>query len=638
VFWFPVVVVVLGWLMLPVWALVMAQRHGRELERLRERVQRLEAERGAALAAVPHPDDARAVAPPPEPIPFPAATAALPDATGVAAGVATPAPAPAVHAFFDSARAEDVVGGLWLQNVGAVVLLLGAFFSILWGYTSGYLGPEVLVAAGVLLGGALGWRGARLSRTLPPLGHALVGVGCGVAYLSIYLGHFTLHALPGPLALALLAVVTTVTVGAGLRMQAQVVAVLGVAGAFLPLLLPPMLSLRGFDLSHPQAIAWMAAADLAVFVLAARSGRGGLSLAALLLTAFTWYVVFGERPWTWPEQWALTALVLLFGLVPVPRLARVPGRVSMSEQATLVLAPLLYAAVSWPFVSYAGRSAAAALLLGIAALHAAAAWWVDTRREGGEVWRPLVAAATLFVTVAAERAVGSEYLSVAWLAEGLVLVWLGAGPRGAWLRGLGALVSFLGFCVHFVRLVGSVHAGPETSPFLHAESLRALAGIALLFATGAALGGEQRFEPAWRTLLGRGWALAGHVLLMTWGAIEAEHLARALEQSGGRWAQPPDLGAAPAARRVGIKAAVFTSGMWTLQAAVMLAIGWWRGSAFLRWTALGLLGITVLKVLLADLAQVDVFWRFVSAMVVGAVLLVVSYAYQRRIRRERDGD
>jgi uncharacterized membrane protein len=629
-FWFPVAVVVLGWLLLPVWALVLAQRHAREIERLRDRVRRLEVERGTPLAAVPPPG--AAPEPPPAPLPFPPTVTAPAPVAAVA-----PAAEPAARAFFDSARAEEVVGGLWLQNVGAVVLLLGAFFSILWGYTSGRLGPEVLIAAGVLLGAALAWRGAVLARTLPPLGHALVGVGCGVAYLSVYLGHFTLRVLPAPLALVLLVGVTAATVGTGLRLRARVVAVLGVAGAFLPLLLPPLLSMRGFDLGRGEAMAWMAAADLAVFALAARSGWGSLSLTALLLTAATWMGVFDERAWSWPEQWALTALMLLFGLVPVPRLARTPGRVSASEQTTLVLAPLLYAAASWPFVSYVGRVPAALLLLGVAAVHAVAAWWVDTRREGGEVWRPLVAAATLFVTLAAERAAGAEYLSVAWLAEGLVLAWLGAGPRGTWLRGCGALVSALGGAVHLFRLVDRAWTPSGQWPVLNAESLRGLAGIALLFATGAVLGSERRFERAWRTLLGRGWAIAGNLLLLVWGAQQAHQLAHALVAPGGPWARPPDLGEAPMRQRLGIRSAVFTSGFWMLQAAVVMALGWWRGSAFLRWTALALLGLTVLKVLLADLAQVDVFWRFVSAMVVGAVLLAVSYAYQRRIRRERGG-
>ena len=63
--------------------------------------------------------------------------------------------------------------------------------------------------------------------------------------------------------------------------------------------------------------------------------------------------------------------------------------------------------------------------------------------------------------------------------------------------------------------------------------------------------------------------------------------------------------------------------------------GWIRSSAFLRWMGLGLFGVTVLKFLIADLQTVDIFWRFLTALVVGAALLAVSYAYQRRTRDAR---
>ena len=45
----------------------------------------------------------------------------------------------------DAARLEQLVGGVWLQNVGAVLLLLGVFLMILWGYGTGRVGPGVLV-------------------------------------------------------------------------------------------------------------------------------------------------------------------------------------------------------------------------------------------------------------------------------------------------------------------------------------------------------------------------------------------------------------------------------------------------------------------------------------------------------------
>ena len=42
--------------------------------------------------------------------------------------------------------------------------------------------------------------------------------------------------------------------------------------------------------------------------------------------------------------------------------------------------------------------------------------------------------------------------------------------------------------------------------------------------------------------------------------------------------------------------------------------------------------LTILKFLLLDLARVDTFWRFLTAIAVGCVLLALSYVYQRARR------
>ena len=49
---------------------------------------------------------------------------------------------------------------------------------------------------------------------------------------------------------------------------------------------------------------------------------------------------------------------------------------------------------------------------------------------------------------------------------------------------------------------------------------------------------------------------------------------------------------------------------------------------------MGLVGITVLKFLIVDLATADPFWRFLTAILAGAAMLALSYVYQRRARRQ----
>lgn len=74
--------------------------------------------------------------------------------------------------------------------------------------------------------------------------------------------------------------------------------------------------------------------------------------------------------------------------------------------------------------------------------------------------------------------------------------------------------------------------------------------------------------------------------------------------------------------------------LWTLYAAVALGWGFVRHRAAVRYAALGLLGLIVLKVFAVDFAAVKTSYRILSFLVLGVVLLLVSVVYQRLLGRK----
>ncbi|HSB41253.1 MAG TPA: DUF2339 domain-containing protein, partial [Methylomirabilota bacterium] len=72
--------------------------------------------------------------------------------------------------------------------------------------------------------------------------------------------------------------------------------------------------------------------------------------------------------------------------------------------------------------------------------------------------------------------------------------------------------------------------------------------------------------------------------------------------------------------------------LWTVYAGVALTWGFLRSNAALRYAALGLFGLTVIKVFAVDLAAVKTVYRILSFLVLGVVLLLVSVLYQK-VRR-----
>jgi uncharacterized membrane protein len=81
------------------------------------------------------------------------------------------------------------------------------------------------------------------------------------------------------------------------------------------------------------------------------------------------------------------------------------------------------------------------------------------------------------------------------------------------------------------------------------------------------------------------------------------------------------------------------SAVWMAYGAVLMWVGFVRRSAFLRWQALLLLAITIVKVFVYDTSQLETPYRVLSFIALGVILLAVSFAYQRdwlklNVRRE----
>jgi uncharacterized membrane protein len=74
--------------------------------------------------------------------------------------------------------------------------------------------------------------------------------------------------------------------------------------------------------------------------------------------------------------------------------------------------------------------------------------------------------------------------------------------------------------------------------------------------------------------------------------------------------------------------------VWAFYAAVLVVIGIARRYAPIRYAAIALFGLTIGKVFLVDLAGLEGIYRILGLMVVGGLLLGVSFLYQRVVRQD----
>jgi len=88
-------------------------------------------------------------------------------------------------------------------------------------------------------------------------------------------------------------------------------------------------------------------------------------------------------------------------------------------------------------------------------------------------------------------------------------------------------------------------------------------------------------------------------------------------------------GSSAATAEGALQQALAISAFLMLYGAVLLAGGFWKRSGFLRWQALVLLVFTIFKTFLYDMRNLSQGYRVVSILGLGALLMAISFAYQK---------
>lgn len=71
------------------------------------------------------------------------------------------------------------------------------------------------------------------------------------------------------------------------------------------------------------------------------------------------------------------------------------------------------------------------------------------------------------------------------------------------------------------------------------------------------------------------------------------------------------------------------SGVWLGFSIILMVFGLWRRERGQRFLAIGLFGLAILKIFIYDLSFLETVYRIISFVVLGVILLAVSYLYQR---------
>jgi uncharacterized membrane protein len=228
-----------------------------------------------------------------------------------------------------------------------------------------------------------------------------------------------------------------------------------------------------------------------------------------------------------------------------------------------------------------------------------------------------LAAAVVFLTIAIPLKASGRWLTIGWLAEGAALLWVASRARSKFL-------SILALLCLALALVALVTVDPSTTgtPLFNARFATFLVGIAV-FAFTAWQAYRNAREPQHASMPWLGLAAAAGLVVNGLILLAAGREIHAYWWASGWHGGYQQYGL------YRMYAQFSYSALFMVFGAILLALGFSRHSAFLRWQALVLLAVSIGKVFLVDVSELSQGYRILSFLGLGALLLGVSFIYQR---------
>lgn len=529
-------------------------------------------------------------------------------------------------ALEDSRSLENRIGSQWFNRVGILAVLIGMAWFLKLAIDNHWIGPLGRVLIGLVAGAALiAWSERFRSHGYAAFSYSLKAAGSGVLYLSLWAAFSLFHLLPSGAAFAAMIVVTAFNGFIAWVQDAELLAFYAIVGG-----LSTPLWLSTGENHEVTLFSYLLLLDAAVLILVALRPWSRLlfgSFVGTVLFVTSWWFSFYTLSQSGRTAFFLACFFLIFALAP--RLIRVGSEdlagFSGWDNLALVLLPIANAALGFiafyglidrPETDWAGPWLAVAF----------AAFYLLMLRlpaQGRLKASPTLlsalhlAAAVVFLTIAVPLKTHGRWLTIGWLVEGAALLWVANRVRSRLLRGLAVLCLALG-------LVALLEVNPSASltPIFNQRfgtycvAIAVFAFTAWLAAT-AEVDANQEQSMLWPVLAAAVPVVNALILL----ALSLEIHSYWLNM---RWRPGSDM-----YDEYRIYAQFTYSAWFMLFGAILLGIGFWRRSAFLRWQALLLLAVSIGKVFLVDISELSQGYRIVSFLGLGALLLGVSFVYQR---------
>jgi len=520
---------------------------------------------------------------------------------------------------------ESRIGSHWLNRIGIAALLIGISYFLKFAFDNNWIGPAGRVTIGLLLGVAVVvWSERFRAKGYHAFSYSLKAVGIGALYLSLWAAFQVYSLIPSGVAFVMMLAVTAATAAMAWAQDAQLLAAFALTGGFST----PLLLSTGQN-REVALFAYVALLDLAtLFLVVFKPWRRLLvmSYAGTLLLYMGWYSGFYSRSQLGLTLSFATLFFAIFAIAPLVTLQpedEIPLFASVPAVLAFVNA-VVYFLQAYAMFEEIDKTDMAWFALALAAVYIFLSRQVHSRKMTPGAAQILhflhLAVALGFITVAIPIRLDAHWITIGWFVEAGVFLWVADRIESELLNVFALAALALGVA----RLL--VIDNFEVTRLIFNMRMATYA-IAVAVLSAVAWYASRRSDEAGRMVAAVAVVALNVVALIALSREVADYYDRqmsAIRPAYGRWTQAYGRDWS----RIRIERDFTYSALWMAYGAMLMVVGFLRRAPLVRWQALLLIAATIVKVFIYDVAQLDRGYRIVSFIVLGVLLLAISFVYQ----------
>ena len=386
------------------------------------------------------------------------------------------------------ADVEHYIGSNIISKIGIAITIIGVGIGAQYSIEHDLISPFTRICLGYLVGLGLLGVGFRLKKAYTDFSAVLVSGAIAIMYFITYAAYTFYAMMPQAVAFALMVLFTVLTIGAAMNYNRQVIAHIGLVGAYaVPFLLSN-------DSGNTAVLfTYMAIINTGILIIAIKKYWKPLYYSSFILTWLIfsiWYVFQYEDSIHYQLFWIFSFLFYItFYLIFISYKLLHQEKFRATDVMLILSNSFIFYGLGYTAMDYHqfGSQYLGLFTLANAMIHLAVTLFIYIRNIADRNLFSLVAGLVLvFVTIAIPVQLDGSWVTLLWAAEAVLLFWIGRMRRDEIYEHIAYALIFLASLSIIGDWMGVYHqydpaiAGTRITPLLNIHFLTSLLFIASL--------------------------------------------------------------------------------------------------------------------------------------------------------------